>query len=556
MLMQISSTPVASRLSSEVANGSQTNELPAVELHRTDDHESGQPNRDAAPSTRSSHAAIEPIEVEDNARAPDDLDVTALTLLAVQQASNSFSARSAEFAFPLFFVNLYPGTLLPASIYGFVTTACAIVLSGTVGTLIDRWVTHRLALVRSFILAQKILVCAVYGLFLLLFLHARLRQSQLHGGGLAVFSLITLLGCPLTLANVGVAVAVERDWVTSIAAGSSRRLTRLNSILRRIDLLSKLLSPLLVSLFTATIGYTLACVTLLAITAATTLFELSFIGIVFHRFKVLGEEQAVSRQARIQAGAPSPAMATKNGIFQPLRAGHKQLLAWTTTQADDWTTFARMPIFISSVSIALLYMSVLSFDSTFIAYLKSETTYSDAFIGGMRGVCVLTGLLGTFVSSWLSNRIGLVRTGSWSIVSEFLPLTPVVLSFYVGSMGRDRPAWNTAMLFTGLALSRIGLWSFDLAQLALVQSALATHPRRNGLMALQFSLQNLLDLAHYGLTLGWNRPRQFRNAADVSYAAIGLAAALYVGVYARKERGHVLHLDRLGLDRLLSRKQQ
>jgi hypothetical protein len=67
-----------------------------------------------------------------------------------------------------------------------------------------------------------------------------------------------------------------------------------------------------------------------------------------------------------------------------------------------------------------------------------------------------------------------------------------------------------------MAISRIGLWSFDLAQLTQLQKALAYHPRQNTLSALQYSLQNVFDLGHYGLTLGWNQPNQFKYAAIVS----------------------------------------
>jgi hypothetical protein len=74
-----------------------------------------------------------------------------------------------------------------------------------------------------------------------------------------------------------------------------------------------------------------------------------------------------------------------------------------------------------------------------------------------------------------------------------------------------------------MALSRI----FHLAgQLNQLQKARAHHPRQDTPSALQFSLQNEFDLAHYGLTLGWNRPVEFKYAAVVRayicYASIEL----------------------------------
>ena len=129
----------------------------------------------------------------------------------------------------------------------------------------------------------------------------------------------------------------------------------------------------------------------------------------------------------------------------------------------------------ASISISLLYMSVLSFDSTFIAYLKSETDYSDAFIAGMRALCVATGLVGTALGPYLERSLGLVRAGTWSLWLELFPLTLCVAALFtyspdhsaaLGGAKPRPPAWNTALLFLGLALSRIGLWSFDLCQLA------------------------------------------------------------------------------------------
>src|SRR5882762_2147678 len=41
----------------------------------------------------------------------------------------------------------------------------------------------------------------------------------------------------------------------------------------------------------------------------------------------------------------------------------------------------------------------------------------------------------------------------------------------------------------GMALSRIGLWMFDLAQLQILQESLELHPRRNRLTSFQYTLQ-------------------------------------------------------------------
>lgn len=88
--------------------------------------------------------------------------------------------------------------------------------------------------------------------------------------------------------------------------------------------------------------------------------------------------------------------------------------------------------------------------------------------------------------------------------SEVLFLAPVLVSFYLPSsqvQGIKGPVWNQALLFGGMSASRIGLLSFDLCQLKLLQKILADHPRRNTLNGLQYSLQNTLDLLKYVMVI-------------------------------------------------------
>ncbi|KAK0567646.1 hypothetical protein OC861_002601 [Tilletia horrida] len=500
-------------------------------------------------------ATDEPENVEDANSEP--LDRLGVCFLALQHVSSSFGYRAAEFAFPLYFVELFTQSLLPASLYGFCTTAGAIIFSGSVGHILDGPTkraqsaraddgsstlaraddSYQMRVIRNMILIQKLLVGLSYGGFLIMFLKPGLAEEAQYGQASArpwiLFTAITILGCGIILCNVGISVGIERAWVTLIARSDSRRLIKLNAIMRRVDLCSNLLAPLFVSLLTSVVGYPTSAIVLVSINGASAVFEWIWLEIVFRRFPQLAKWHQYDREENPASNSGERSLGTR-------------LRTWSLNQIHDWQTFARMPIFISTCSIALLYLSVLSFDSTFIAYLKSETTYSDAFIAGMRGAGVVAGLLGTLAMPLLEN----------SLFAQVLPLIMSVVALYVGADKRDRPAWNGALLFTGIALSRIGLWSFDLAQLAQVQRALDREKRKNALMGLQFALQNFFDLGHYALTIGWRRPDQFKFAAAVSFGAVVCATILYLFFYARRLRGHLVHLDRIGLDRLLTRKER
>jgi iron-regulated transporter 1 len=223
-----------------------------------------------------------------------------------------------------------------------------------------------------------------YILFYVLFQSDTLRQAALNGGKgpnpidsthrnanvWILFTAITILGCFLILANVGVSVSIERDWVTSISRGSSRRLTRLNAIMRRIDLLSKLLAPLFVSLLTSVTSYANSCLILLFISAGTTFFEVIFIGIVYRRFKILGEEESNHRERQNsseqqQISGSDAVYPPRRGFARPenFRTISRLLLTWIRSQYSDWKTFAAMPIFISERFLARrkYYLSKLFF---------------------------------------------------------------------------------------------------------------------------------------------------------------------------------------------------
>lgn len=93
-----------------------------------------------------------------------------------------------------------------------------------------------------------------------------------------------------------------------------------------------------------------------------------------------------------------------------------------------------------------------------------------------------------------------------------------------------------------MALSRIGLWSFDIIQTKQLQTALDGHPRRNTLTALQYTMQSVADLAKFVTTMVLWEPFQFRWAALVSFVSVSAGALVYT-VYVKKERGHVTHLE-------------
>lgn len=147
---------------------------------------------------------------------------------------------------------------------------------------------------------------------------------------------------------------------------------------RRIDLLSKLLSPLFVSLLTTSISYKLSAVILLSICLFSTGFELWFVGTVHDRFSTLQEAEIKAKERDRAARAQELQVSSSNGSAVEMQAvGQNQtskipsenrtkttievgkLLRvrlrsltrffknWVRMEASDWKEFAAMPVFIS-----------------------------------------------------------------------------------------------------------------------------------------------------------------------------------------------------------------
>ncbi|OCF38724.1 solute carrier family 40 (iron-regulated transporter), member 1 [Kwoniella heveanensis CBS 569] len=333
----------------------------------------------------------------------------------------------------------------------------------------------------------------------------------------------------------GMTVAIERDWITEIAHGDPVVLTVLNTYMRRIDLLSKLIAPLVVSLMTSFGDYPLATGVLFGLSILSCATEYLWIKVVYDHFPVL------ERQKGYRSTSDESRPLTRSAVEG--QSVPRRMIEWLAREKRDWTEFVKLPIFFSSSSMALIHLTTLSYDGTFISYIKAARGWDDTIIASMRGLCLVTGLIGTAVMPLLERKVGLERAGAWSIWFEVGCLAPVALAFFYGTgrYGEHGPVWNSVILFGGIALSRIGLWSFDLCQLKELQLALDTHPRRNQLTARQISLQNLFDLLKYVLTLTASSPACFKWTALVSWLAIVGGGILYA-VYLRSVRGHLLHL--------------
>lgn len=132
--------------------------------------------------------------------------------LYVSHSLSTWNSRVFEFGAALFLTSIYPGTLLPVSIYSLVRNAGYIIFAQPVGHWINRG--NRLSLIRASIIGQRVPVAASCALLLVLLLKGDELGSRKNAG---VFAVIVFLSVVEKLSATMNLISVERDWVSIVS---------------------------------------------------------------------------------------------------------------------------------------------------------------------------------------------------------------------------------------------------------------------------------------------------------------------------------------------------
>lgn len=143
------------------------------------------------------------------------------TRLYTSHLLSTWNSRLFEFGAVLFLAHIFPGSLLPLSIYALVRSAAAILGAQAIGDAVDGAGRNarRLAVVRTSIVASRVSVVGSCVVWLLLGLW---RDGTDEGGfgrdavTLGLFVVLVALACVEKLCSIMNLVAVERDWVVAM----------------------------------------------------------------------------------------------------------------------------------------------------------------------------------------------------------------------------------------------------------------------------------------------------------------------------------------------------
>ncbi len=283
----------------------------------------------------------------------------------------------------------------------------------------------------------------------------------------ALTALTIGLGALSSAGSIGISICVERDWTKALCGSDDAALARMNAVMRRIDLLSLMLAPILSGLLMSYAGMLVAVGAIAAYNTAAWLPEARLLAAAQRRSPELqAPKRGAAGYEQLDAGPGKSAAGALAGA----------LAAPFTNLASGWGTYLRQPVLLPALALAMLYFTVLSLGFLMTAYVK-RSGLSELVVSLFRAAGALTGILATFVYPALHSRLGILRAGAVGIGYQLLCLLLGVLPVFFHQAGvRSSGASPAALLYVmmgGLAASRTGLWLFDLCVSQLLQDEVA-----------------------------------------------------------------------------------
>lgn len=391
---------------------------------------------------------------------------------------STWNSRLFEFGAALFLTSIFPGTLLPVSVYSLVRNAGYILFAQPIGNWINKG--NRLNIIRTSIVGQRVSVATSCALLLVL----ELKGGDLgHRNDNGIFAAVAILAVAEKLCSTMNTISVERDWVVVITQGNEDARRTMNARMRRIDLFCKLMGPLAVSLV-AIASTEIAIYTTLGMNVASVIVEYVFIEQVYKRVRGLERPAGVGAPAGDTAldgtGLPDDGQ-TRRRMRDGARAAVKKTFNGILP-VESLPFYIGHPAFLASFALSLLYLTVLSFSGQMITYLVA-VGYPPLYVGVARVASSVCEISATWLAPFLMNKVGVVRAGLWSLAWQMTCLAGALGWYFSHGRGTDT-IFSATGLAVGVALSRIGLWGYDLSAQNIIQDVSRASPATRRMPAL------------------------------------------------------------------------
>ncbi|KAF5179160.1 Solute carrier family 40 member [Thalictrum thalictroides] len=468
-------------------------------------------------------------EKEDSNSNDSSSSSSLLIYLYVGHFLSRWGARMWEFSVGLYMINIWPESLLVTAIYGAVEAASTTLLGPIIGRLVDR--LSYIQVLRLWLFIQNVSFIVAGGTVTALLIYPGLRITHFPVF-ISLVVITNISGAVGVLATLAGTLLVEREWVVVISNGQPpEALTRMNSVIRRIDLVCKLFAPVVSGFIISFISLKDSAVTFTLWNIVSVLIIYWLLSSVYNGIPALTENNQ-KRNARFPPNdsieSPPRLQETKSllphkGSDSAMRENdwkHHIIERFSKIPyVQAWTVYLQQDVVLPGIALALLFFTVLSFGTLMTATLQWEGVPAYV-IGIMRGISAMIGIAATLLYPILHSRLSTLRTGLWSIWMQWTFLLVCVASVWV--QNSHISAW---LLMGGVAASRLGLWMFDLS----VMQQMQDHVRESDrcvVGGVQNSIQSMMDLLTCIMGIFISNPKSVVTAI---YGAVEAASTTLFG---------------------------
>ncbi|CAF0976078.1 unnamed protein product [Brachionus calyciflorus] len=497
--------------------------------------------------------------------------VKPLTKFYLSCLLSSWGDRIWFFALSIYFVTINKDTLLMTALNGLICNIFSILFGPILGGLVDKH--QRIRVVRYSLFIQNFTVALNCVVVVLIIFYKDFTQETWNGWFLyAAQGAMIMLNVISKLASTTTKISIERDWVVVISEYLSRdsneqeqkskNLTLINSTVRRIDLSTNVIAPLVAGLimsflnieysFNKNINGTVISAVIFAIwNIFSYLIEYTLLSSVYKNIPSL-------KKSKLERSIEK----NKASLMKKIRNSFK------FTKKGWKVYFQQGPILMPSLALSLLFLTVLSFDGITIGYAKYQNL-KEFTISIFQGVGSVTGILGTIAFPILHNKIKmrLQLVGIIGGITQltflfgcltaiFLPGSPFSISqiFFPNSTSNCTTldsssnetipfwSWNTfvesdcrvytsiIVLLSCMALSRFGLWLSDLVIHQIFQENIK-ESERGVVGGVQWSINTVFDLLKYISVIFFSDIHEYGYLVIMSVMAVSVSFVLYT-IYA------------------------
>ncbi|KAK7070392.1 hypothetical protein SK128_003748 [Halocaridina rubra] len=331
------------------------------------------------------------------------------------QFLSSWGDRMWMFAGGLFLLEVTPGSLRLAAVYGAGLAFTVIICGAPIGRLVDR--TSRLAAAQISLCIQNIMVCVCAAILVVMTTRRHLFTAW-DGWALVVAEgFVILTACIAQLGTLGTKLTIEKDWILVICGQDRTKLAGMNSVLRSLDLSTEVLAPVIVGAVMSSFGMAAGGIVIACWNVGSLVVEYGLLHHLYYSSEDLQKPKVFNDDNYEKEDS-------KGGIKTLAKLKEKLVSAW-----GAWVAYMKHPVRDAGLGLSLLYMTVLAFDNYSRAFVF-ESGVTETVLGILTAVASLFGILGAVVYPKLRAKIGIVRTGLFGFGAETMCLTLCVASVF------------------------------------------------------------------------------------------------------------------------------